>query len=122
MVLVQPSRAENVPNYVVFFTGGSLMQHNEPLAQSTASADIANNGTVNSVWNEDEQQNALRWRRAILKLSETLLTAADEHRELSPFLLEAMHYALENLLVYGDERDLMALEEWLVEEGAVTSN
>ena len=77
--------------------------------------------TADSVWDEDEQQNALRWRRAILKLSETLLTAADKHHELSPFLLEAMHYALENLLVYGDERDLMTLEEWLTEESASVS-
>jgi hypothetical protein len=85
------------------------MKDNEPLAEPSS-------GSAAVSWNEAEQQDALRWRRAILKLSETLLTAADRHQELSPFLLEAMHYALENLLVHGDERDLMALEEWLIEE------
>jgi len=56
---------------------------------------------------------ALRWRRAILRLSETFLDAAGERSDLSPFLLEAMHNALNNLLVYGEAGDLMALEEWL---------
>ncbi len=62
-----------------------------------------------------EERTTLRWRRAILRLSETFLSAADERSDLSPILLEAMHNALENLLVYGEEDDLMALEEWLVE-------
>ncbi len=65
---------------------------------------------------EDQDKNAARWRRAILNLSETLLSACDERRDLSPFLMEAMHSALENLLVYGEADDLLALEEWLNEE------
>lgn len=65
---------------------------------------------------EDQDKNAARWRRAILNLSETLLSACDERQDLSPFLMEAMHSALENLLVYGEADDLMALEEWLNEE------
>lgn len=70
---------------------------------------------------DSEERTALRWRRAILRLSETLLSAADERSDLSPILLEAMHNALENLLVYGEEDDLMALEEWLVEGERNTS-
>ena len=87
------------------------MSENESPGPSVAGASAGN-----ATWDEDEQQDALRWRRAILKLSETLLSAAAEHRSLSPIFMEAMHYALENLLIYGDERDLMALEEWLNEE------
>jgi hypothetical protein len=64
----------------------------------------------------DEEKMALRWRRAILKLSETLMDAAGERSDLSPILMEAMHNALEKLLVYGEEDDLMTLEEWLSEE------
>ncbi|HEX8235007.1 MAG TPA: hypothetical protein VF600_03540 [Abditibacteriaceae bacterium] len=92
------------------------MPENESLGRPVASASAEFVSMESPTWDENEQQDALRWRRAILKLSETLLSAADEHRDLSPFLMEAMHYALENLLVYGDERDLMALEEWLTEE------
>ncbi len=94
------------------------MPENESSGPSEAGASGENVSEGSSTWEENEQQNALRWRRAILKLSETLLSAADEHRHLSPIFLEAMHSALENLLVYGDERDLMALEEWLTEEAA----
>jgi hypothetical protein len=92
------------------------MPQNESCGPLEAGASAQNASAGNLTWDEDEQQNALRWRCAILKLSETLLSAADEHRHMSPIFLEAMHYALENLLVYGDERDLMALEEWLTEE------
>lgn len=60
-----------------------------------------------------EEENALRWRRAILRLSEAFMDAADERRELSPILLEALHNALDNLLVHGEAGDLMTLEEWL---------
>jgi hypothetical protein len=59
---------------------------------------------------------ALRWRRALLRLSETFLDAAEERRDLSPILLGALHNALEELLIHGKEDDLMALEEWLGHE------
>lgn len=62
---------------------------------------------------EYEETMALRWRSAILRLSETFMDAADERSDLSPYLLEAMHNALNNLLVYGEADDLMVLEEWL---------
>lgn len=94
------------------------MPENESSGPLEAGASTESASVESPTWDENEQQNALRWRRAILKLSETLLSAADEHRHLSPIFLEAMHCALENLLVYGDERDLMALEEWLTEEAA----
>ena len=94
------------------------MSGNESAGAAEYGASAENTSAANLTWDENEQQNALRWRRAILKLSETLLSAADEHRHMSPIFLEAMHSALENLLVYGDERDLMALEEWLTEESA----
>lgn len=66
-----------------------------------------------------EETHALRWRSAILRLSEAFMDAADERRDLSPILLEALHNALDNLLVYGEADDLMVLEEWLsMEEGS----
>ncbi len=90
--------------------------------QSPGARDAASSGESHerdnrntSIGNDLEERTALRWRRAILRLSETLLSAADERQDLSPILLEAMHNALENLLVYGEEHDLMALEEWLIE-------
>jgi len=61
----------------------------------------------------DESEAAIRWRRALLRLSENLMSAADERNDLSPILIGALHNALEQLLIYGEEGDLMALEEWL---------
>jgi hypothetical protein len=63
-----------------------------------------------------DAQDALRWRQALLRLSETFLDAAEERRDLSPILLGALHNALEQLLIHGHEDDLMALEEWLGHE------
>lgn len=60
-----------------------------------------------------ELQAALRWRAALLRLSEALRRSADERPELSAILMEAMHNALEQLLVHGNEDELLALEEWL---------
>lgn len=64
----------------------------------------------------EDDAAALRWRRALLRLSETFLDAAEERRDLSPILLGALHNALEQLLIHGEETDLMALEEWLSHE------
>lgn len=63
-----------------------------------------------------DDQAALRWRHALLRLSETFLDAAEERRDLSPILLGALHNALEQLLIHGNEQDLMSLEEWLGHE------
>lgn len=65
---------------------------------------------------EADEAAALRWRKTLLRLSETFLDAAQERSDLSPILLEALHNALEQLLIYGDEGVLMALEEWLEHE------
>lgn len=66
----------------------------------------------------EDDARALRWRTAILKLSENFREAADVRHDLSPILMEALHNALENLLLLGDEADLLALEEWLDLENA----
>jgi hypothetical protein len=63
-----------------------------------------------------DDQAALRWRQALLRLSETFLDAAEERRDLSPILLGALHNALEQLLIHGNEDDLMSLEDWLSHE------
>jgi hypothetical protein len=70
----------------------------------------------------EDDEAALRWRRALLRLSETFLDAAQERRDLSPFLLSALQNALEQLLVHGEEADLMALEEWLGHEAPPAPN
>ena len=70
---------------------------------------------ADDVFEDDEA--ALRWRHALLRLSETFLDAAEERRNLSPILLGALHNALEQLLIHGEEADLMALEDWLSHEG-----
>ena len=64
----------------------------------------------------EDDEAALRWRHALLRLSETFLDAAEERRDLSPILLGALHNALEQLLIHGEEADLMALEDWLGHE------
>jgi len=67
---------------------------------------------------ESDEEIALRWRSVILRLSENLIDAATRRSELSPILLGALHNALDQLLLHGEEGDLMALEEWLlVEDG-----
>jgi hypothetical protein len=70
----------------------------------------------------EDNEAALRWRRALLRLSETFLDAAQERRDLSPILLSALQNALEQLLVHGEEADLMALEEWLGHEAPLAQN
>lgn len=59
----------------------------------------------------------MRWRDAILGLSQTLLETAAERRDLSPILLASLHHALSRLLIYGDERELQSLELWLAGHG-----
>jgi hypothetical protein len=73
-------------------------------------------GLLNNDDDVVDDQAALRWRQALLRLSETFLDAAEERRDLSPILLGALHNALEQLLIHGNEDDLMALEEWLSHE------
>jgi uncharacterized protein YigA (DUF484 family) len=65
---------------------------------------------------QENEQSFQRWRRAILQLSQTLSEAAEQRRDLEPFLAEAFDHALWKLLFYGSERDLMALERWLEHE------
>ncbi len=75
---------------------------------------------VDDVFEDDAA--ALRWRHALLRLSETFLDAAEERRDLSPILLGALHNALEQLLIHGEEADLMALEDWLSHEGEAATS
>ena len=84
-----------------------------PLRRHSAGSLLQTSGT-----GDDEEQFFQRCRRAILRLSSNLLHAAEQRTEFAPFLLEAMHNAMTNLLEYGDERDLLLLEQWLDEENA----
>jgi hypothetical protein len=95
------------------FAGVSRVLKRKSMTDDTS---IAGESAAADSASQDEEIIALRWRRAILKLSETLMDAAGERSDLSPILMEAMHNALEKLLVYGEEDDLMTLEEWLSEE------
>lgn len=61
-----------------------------------------------------------RYRRAILRLSDQMVHAADARVDLSPLLLEALNHALENLLLYGDVAALQSLEEWLDDGEIIT--
>jgi len=63
----------------------------------------------------DEEQ-AARWRRVVLHLSDCFSSSAACHPHLAPYLLEALGNALEQLLLFGRERDLILLDEWLSEE------
>jgi hypothetical protein len=102
-------RAMAMPLLAVF---AGVSKRKSMIEDTSVAGESANDSTPS----HDEERMALRWRRAILKLSETLMDAAGERSDLSPILMEAMHNALEKLLVYGEEDDLMTLEEWLSEE------
>jgi hypothetical protein len=93
---------------------GSLETVNDPTLNGMMSdADDSSDAVT-----EQETVRAERWRRAILGLSENLRRAAEERPELSNVLMEAMHNALEQLLVYGEENEILSLEEWLELETA----
>ena len=64
----------------------------------------------------DEEENAARWRRVVLTLSDSFSQAAACQPRLAPYLLEALGNALEQLLLFGRERDLLILDEWLSQE------
>ncbi len=66
----------------------------------------------------EDEEFYIRCRRAILRLNDQLVKAAEERSDFAPFLLEAMRNAMSELLEHGDERDLMLLEMWLDEENA----
>lgn len=84
-----------------------------PLRRHSADALLHTSGS-----GDDEEQFFQRCRRAILRLSSNLNQAAKHRADFAPFLLEAMHNAMTNLLEYGDERDLLLLEQWLDEENS----
>jgi hypothetical protein len=74
------------------------------------------NSSFDAPLESEDEQFYIRCRRAILRLSANLLQAAEHRSDFAPFLLEAMHNAMTNLLEFGDERDLLLLEQWLDED------
>jgi hypothetical protein len=66
---------------------------------------------------DNDAANLRRWRRVVLRMSDTFAAAAVSQPELAPYLLEAMGHALEQLLLFGREKDLDMLDEWLSEGG-----
>ena len=63
--------------------------------------------------NSEEHQGVLRWRRVVLNLSDEFSRAAQRHPHLAPIFMEAMGNLLEQLLLFGREEDVLALDEWL---------
>lgn len=67
-----------------------------------------------AIGNESEEgQAVLRWRRVVLHLSDEFSRAAQRHPHLAPIFMEAMGNLLEQLLLFGREEDVIALDEWL---------
>lgn len=64
---------------------------------------------------DDDAQGA-RWRASLLALSHSLTQAATTRPDLAVILVEAFDCALEQLLLFGREEDLCALESWLAEK------
>lgn len=60
-----------------------------------------------------EGDAVLRWRRVVLHLSDEFSRAAQRHPHLAPIFMEAMGNLLEQLLLFGREEDVEALDEWL---------
>ena len=69
-----------------------------------------------------EEELSLRWRTAILRLSANLQTAAEQRSYLTPVLLEALNYALNQLLQHGNDYYIEQLEEWLDYEESSSVN
>ena len=65
---------------------------------------------------ESAEDQALRWRRTLLRLSDNFGAAAAAQPRLAPVLMELLCTALEQLLLFGRESDLMALDDWLSHE------
>ncbi len=61
----------------------------------------------------EEGDAILRWRRVVLNLSDEFSRAAQRHPHLAPIFMEAMGNLLEQLLLFGREEDVIALDEWL---------
>ena len=61
----------------------------------------------------EESEAVLRWRRVVLSLSDEFSRAAQRHPHLAPIFMEAMGNLLEQLLLFGREEDVLALDEWL---------
>lgn len=67
-----------------------------------------------AVASDDEAGEAvLRWRRVVLSLSDEFSRAAKRYPHLAPIFMEAMGNLLEQLLLFGREEDVVALDEWL---------
>ena len=64
---------------------------------------------------DNERAAALRWRTAVLRLSETMAHASRQKPELAPILREALDCAVERLLTCGCDHQLTMLESWLAE-------
>ena len=61
----------------------------------------------------EENEAVLRWRRVVLNLSDEFSRAAQRYPHLAPIFMEAMGNLLEQLLLFGREEDVLALDEWL---------
>ena len=89
----------------------------EPCRVKTTSSNRSSLLSVERAWMEvEDEQFYSRCRRAILRLNDQLVKAAEERSDFAPFLIEAMRNAMATLLEHGDERDLLLLEQWLDEE------
>lgn len=69
---------------------------------------------------DSDEPDLRRWRRVVLRMSDSFSAAAVSQPHLAPYLLEAMGHALEQLLLFGREKDLDMLDEWLNEGGHST--
>ena len=63
----------------------------------------------------DDDVRRAQWRAGVLRLSRCLTQAATVRPDLAAILMEAFDCALEQLLLFGNEADLRALENWLSE-------
>lgn len=95
----------------------------EPISQTMTVSDVTLGASAqayaqSSLMENEDEYFYTRCRRAVLRLSEQLVKAAAERNDFAPFLLEAMHNAMSELLQHGDESALILLEQWLDEENA----
>jgi len=94
--------------------------HGGPLLRQPAPRDAALQGPAHHFQfmseppaAEEEDRLASRWRHVILELAADFVEVSDLRNDLSPILMNALLHVMEQLLLFGDEEDLTAIEEWL---------
>ena len=99
------SRPSENESYVTSQTTPSFLSHRGVFEAASRISKLHAEG--------EDAESVGRWRRVVLRLADTMDASATSHPHLAPMLMEAMDNAIEQLLLFGREGDLLALDDWL---------